>query len=169
VAHSTDSLYWQQFCSWKSDQSLRTNVTNIFWVRWVERVLEQVRDAQQRKDFSGLFSLLFAGPHLVAAHFGMRSGPLLHSWFPAYDPLFSTCSPGLLLLMKLFEAAPELGITKVDLGKGMYEWKQRFMNASEDVASGSVELLSIPTLRRIARRKASQISKQIRSRGVAAS
>lgn len=160
VTHSTDPIYWMQFCSWKSEQYMRTNVTNIFWVRWVQRVLEQVRDAQD-KDFSGMFSMLFAGPHFVAAHFGIRSGPLLHSWFPAYDPLLSTYSPGLLLLIKLFEVAPELGITKVDLGKGMYEWKQRLMNASEDVASGSVELLSVPTLKRIARRGAGQIARRV--------
>jgi CelD/BcsL family acetyltransferase involved in cellulose biosynthesis len=40
-----------------------------------------------------------------------------------------------LLLIKLIEAAPELGITNIDLGKGMYEWKQRFMNTSREVAS----------------------------------
>jgi CelD/BcsL family acetyltransferase involved in cellulose biosynthesis len=139
---------------------MRTNKTNIFWIRWVQRAIEQVREAQD-KDFSGMFSVLFAGPHFVAGHFALRSGSLLHSWFPAYNPLLSTYSPGLLLLIKLIEAAPELGINKIDFGKGMFEWKQRFMNTSREVASGNVELPSIVTFRRAARRVAGRVARDL--------
>jgi hypothetical protein len=48
--------------------------------------------------FGGVLSTLRAGPHLVAAHFGMRSGSVLHWWFPVYDPVFAHLSPGWMLL-----------------------------------------------------------------------
>ena len=41
-------------------------------------------------DFGGMLSAVYAGPHLVAAHFGLRAGPVLHWWFPVYDPNFSS-------------------------------------------------------------------------------
>src|SRR5262249_10849874 len=36
--------------------------------------------------FAGVLSTLHIGPHLVAAHFGIRSEQVLHWWFPVYDP-----------------------------------------------------------------------------------
>lgn len=160
VAHSTDEIAWMQFCSWKSQQFERTNVRDIFVIPWVQAVLREVHATQDR-DFSGMFTLLYAGPHLVAAHFGMRSGPLLHSWFPTYDPALSAYSPGVLLWIKLIEAAAGLRITKIDFGKGMHQGKRRFMNSSCEVASGSVELPSATSLRRTARRQIGRLARAI--------
>lgn len=160
VSHSTDQDAWNKFISWKSDQYDRTNVPNVFNNGWVPKVLREVRDTQD-KHFSGMFSLLYAGQHLIAAHFGMRSGPLLHFWFPAYDPTIPAFSPGLLLLIKLIEAAPSLGITKIDMGKGSSEWKRRFMNAACNVASGSVEFPSVISMRRTARRQVGRFARAV--------
>ena len=119
---------------------------------WIADSLRQIH-ATQRPDFAGALSLLYAGDLLVAVHFGMRAGSLLHYWFPAYNPALGKYSPGLILLLKVAEHAQAEGIQTIDLGKGISEYKQRFMNTSCQLASGSVELPSMRWLGRTVRRK----------------
>jgi CelD/BcsL family acetyltransferase involved in cellulose biosynthesis len=76
-------------------------------------------------DFGGILSTLHAGDQLIAAHFGLRSGGVLHWWFPVYDPEYSKLAPGWMLLRELVAAAPELGVTRIDLGRGDDEYKRR--------------------------------------------
>lgn len=88
--------------------------------------------------FGGVLSTLHAGPHLVAAHFGIRSGNVLHWWFPVYDPAFSSLAPGWMLLRELVAAAPALGITRIDLGRGDDEYKRRAKTGETPVCQGIV-------------------------------
>ncbi|MBX6382561.1 MAG: GNAT family N-acetyltransferase [Microbispora sp.] len=89
-------------------------------------------------EFSGMLSTLHAGPHLLAAHFGLRSGGVLHWWFPVYDPRFAHFSPGWMLLRELVSAAPALGIGRIDLGRGEDEYKRRAKTGEVMVAQGLV-------------------------------
>jgi CelD/BcsL family acetyltransferase involved in cellulose biosynthesis len=89
-------------------------------------------------DFAGVLSAVYAGEHLLAGHFGLRSGPILHWWFPVYDQRFSRLSPGWLLLCAVIEAAPELGIERIDLGRGVDEYKRRAMTGYQVVCQGAV-------------------------------
>ncbi|MEV8637378.1 GNAT family N-acetyltransferase [Streptosporangium sp. NPDC051023] len=88
--------------------------------------------------FGGVLSTLHAGPHLLAAHFGIRSGAVLHWWFPVYDPAFSSLAPGWMLLRELVCAAPALGITRIDLGRGDDEYKRRAKTGETLVCQGIV-------------------------------
>jgi CelD/BcsL family acetyltransferase involved in cellulose biosynthesis len=88
--------------------------------------------------FAGILSTLHVGPHLIAAHFGMRSGGVLHWWFPVYDPAFSNFAPGWMLLRELVSAAPRLGITRIDLGRGDDEYKRRAKTGETMVGQGLV-------------------------------
>ncbi len=89
-------------------------------------------------DFGGVLSTLHAGPHLLAAHFGIRSGGVLHWWFPVYDPQFSALSPGWILLRELVAATPALGIDRIDLGRGDDEYKRRAKTGQTVVCQGAV-------------------------------
>lgn len=88
--------------------------------------------------FGGVLSTLHAGPHLLAAHFGLRSGSVLHWWFPVYDPKFAALAPGWMLLRELVVAAPALGITRIDLGRGDDEYKRRAKTGETQVSQGLV-------------------------------
>ncbi|MDF5755024.1 GNAT family N-acetyltransferase [Spongiactinospora sp. TRM90649] len=88
--------------------------------------------------FAGVLSTLHAGPHLLAAHFGMRSDGVLHWWFPVYDPARSNLAPGWILLRELVAAAPELGVTRIDLGRGDDEYKRRAKTGETMVCQGMV-------------------------------
>jgi CelD/BcsL family acetyltransferase involved in cellulose biosynthesis len=88
--------------------------------------------------FGGVLSTLHAGPHLLAAHFGIRSGSVLHWWFPVYDPEHAKLSPGWILLRELVKATPQLGITRIDFGRGEDEYKRRAKTGETHVAQGVV-------------------------------
>lgn len=86
--------------------------------------------------FAGILSTLSAGPYLLAAHFGMRSGPVLHWWFPVYDPAYRRLGPGWMLLRELVAAAPALGVTRIDFGRGDDEYKRRAGTGESLVSQG---------------------------------
>jgi CelD/BcsL family acetyltransferase involved in cellulose biosynthesis len=88
--------------------------------------------------FSGSLTVLRAGGRPVAIDFGMRSRRTLHSWFPAYDPALSVYSPGTLLSLEVIAAAPALGISTIDLGKGRAFYKQRLANSAISLGEGTV-------------------------------
>lgn len=100
-------------------------------------------------DFGGVLSAVYAGPHLLAAHFGLRAGPVLHWWFPVYEPQFSRLSPGWMLLYAVIQAAPELGVERIDLGRGMDDYKRRAMTGHQVVGQGA--FIRSPLRRGVAR------------------
>lgn len=89
-------------------------------------------------EFGGVLSVVRAGPHLLAAHFGLRSGGVLHWWFPVYDPERAALSPGWILLRELVTSAPDLGVTRIDLGRGEDEYKRRAKTGETYVGQGAV-------------------------------
>ncbi|TYB69607.1 GNAT family N-acetyltransferase [Nonomuraea sp. PA05] len=88
--------------------------------------------------FGGVLSTVHAGSRLLAAHFGLRSGGVLHWWFPVYDPEFARLSPGWILLRELTDAAPAMGISRIDLGRGEDEYKRRAKTGESVVCQGVV-------------------------------
>jgi CelD/BcsL family acetyltransferase involved in cellulose biosynthesis len=89
-------------------------------------------------EFAGILSTLYAGEQLLAAHFGIRSGGVLHWWFPVYDPAHAGLAPGWMLLRELVLAAPELGFTRIDLGRGDDEYKRRAKTGETPVSQGMI-------------------------------
>jgi CelD/BcsL family acetyltransferase involved in cellulose biosynthesis len=86
--------------------------------------------------FAGILSTVHIGDHLVAAHFGIRSDRVLHWWFPVYDAAYAGLSPGWILLRELVAATPELGIHRIDLGRGDDEYKRRAKTGEIRVSQG---------------------------------
>src|SRR5262249_51974833 len=89
--------------------------------------------------FSGALSLLYAADRPIAAHLGLRSRSVWHYWLPAYDPDFAQYTPGLILLLRMAEAASAMGVERLDLGNGDALYKRRLGSASTRLAAGSVD------------------------------
>jgi CelD/BcsL family acetyltransferase involved in cellulose biosynthesis len=102
----------------------------------------------------GIMSTLHFGDTLVAAHVGIRSRSVLHWWFPAYDPEFASFAPGWIMLRELAQAAPELGLERIDLGRGDDEYKRRARTGEVEVAAGAVTGTAVRRVRHRARRAA---------------
>jgi len=76
----------------------------------------------------GVLSTLKVGDQFVAAHFGLRCHDVLHNWFPVYDPVFSSYSPGRILLRHIIEAIVGEGVRVMDRGEGDTPAKRDFAN-----------------------------------------
>lgn len=137
VAQAADSALLDSVIAMKRRQYADTGSRDYFadpqHVALMHRLLSH-SDA----DFGGLLSAVYAGPHLLAAHFGLRAGPVLHWWFPVYDPAFGRFSPGWILLRAVTEAAPQLGLERIDLGRGVDDYKRRAMTGYQIVSQGAV-------------------------------
>jgi CelD/BcsL family acetyltransferase involved in cellulose biosynthesis len=110
----------------------------LFQFEWIRSLLQHLLK-QDTPGLRGLFSGLYAGDRLVAAHIGMTSHHVLHWWFPAYDRELSKYSPGLGLILKMAEEASARGITRFDFGKGDEDYKVKLASDSDQVAEGSVD------------------------------
>ena len=91
---------------------------------WAHFALETIRTINTPA-FAGVLSALFAGEKLLAVRFGVRTGTVLHWWLPAYNPDLPSYAPGILLLLAMAERGPDLGITRIDLGKGLQDYKRK--------------------------------------------
>jgi CelD/BcsL family acetyltransferase involved in cellulose biosynthesis len=153
VANSDDPAVLDAVVALKRQQYRATGARDYFADNGHVRLLEKLRN-EDSADFAGVLSAVYAGPHLLAAHFGLRSGPVLHWWFPVYDPEFSRLSPGWLLLKALIEAGPDLGFERIDLGRGEDEYKRRAMTGHQTVRQGAVVLNPLARKAQDARRRA---------------
>jgi CelD/BcsL family acetyltransferase involved in cellulose biosynthesis len=110
-------------------------------------------------DFNGVLSAVYAGDHLLAAHFGIRANGVLHWWFPVYDPEFSSLAPGWILLRELVMAAPEMGVRRIDLGRGEDNYKRWAKTGETVVCAGYVSSSRMRIAARRARERSIEAAK----------
>jgi CelD/BcsL family acetyltransferase involved in cellulose biosynthesis len=94
--------------------------------------------ASQDANCQPRLSVLRCGGQLVASHFGLQCGPLLHYWFPVYDNRFSAYSPGRILYRHILLAAQAHGIECIDRGEGDSPSKRDFANEEHLFLKGLV-------------------------------
>ena len=140
--HDPSPAPLEQLFRWKSEQYRRSGITDGFEAPWTRALLKRIC-AIQTADFAGVCSALRVDGRIVAVHMGMRSRSVLHYWFPAYDPEFAKFSTGIILLLRMAEAAAGAGLRTIDLGKGEAPYKQRLMTGAFELAEGAVELPSL--------------------------
>ena len=137
VTESSDRAALRSLMAWKSDQYRRTGRSDRFAQPWIVGLIDDLFETQG-DHFSGLFSVLYAGDAPVAAHLGVRSGPVVAHWFPAYDTDFGPYSPGLIEHVRMVEAAASIGVERIDLGKGAKRYKEELKSSDIYVGEGAV-------------------------------
>jgi CelD/BcsL family acetyltransferase involved in cellulose biosynthesis len=145
VSHSDSPGLLAQTVAWKRLQYGETGVRDVLADAASRELLHQVHETRGA-DFAGELSVLYAGDVVAGLHLGLRSGPVLHSWFPAYNAELHRYSPGLVLLLELAGAAPPLGVGEIDLGKGEARYKQALATGSVPLHEGSVAARAISVL-----------------------
>lgn len=126
----------------KGLQFQRSGLRDPFQEPWTRALLHAIADTESA-GFAGRLSALYAGDTLVAAHLGMRSAWAWHYWLPVYAHAQARHSPGLLLLLRMAEAAAGEGCRMLDLGKGDDGYKAAFADAALPLAEGSVSRSSL--------------------------
>jgi len=136
---SQDAALLETLFAWKSRQYIELGAGDFFADWQPRRYLLNLLRRSQDPGFCGALSALWAGDKLLALHMGMLARGVLHWWFPVYHPQYSAYSPGRIMLAKLAEEAPALGLTKIDLGKGEEAYKLRCMTGATQLAEGCIE------------------------------
>ncbi|WP_020662874.1 GNAT family N-acetyltransferase [Amycolatopsis benzoatilytica] len=168
TADCSDPVLLDEVIRLKRDQYRATGARDYFAdparVALLHRLLRTREDS-----FGGVLSTVHIGGQLLAAHFGLRDGPVLHWWFPVYEPRFSRLAPGWILLREIVQAAADLGVRRVDLGRGEDEYKRRAMTGQVLVCQGEVSTGGLHRLvRRVSRQavtaaKTSPVAPQLRA------
>jgi CelD/BcsL family acetyltransferase involved in cellulose biosynthesis len=124
-AHEEPSELVQLVVAEKRQQYERTGVPDDLAEPWKPRCLDHIARYREGGCVPVLSALYFDG-EWAALHFGVRSGNVLHYWFPVYNPRFSGLSPGLILLARMIREAADHGIGEIDLGEGLSRYKEVF-------------------------------------------
>lgn len=137
VHHEHDPAALRTLMAWKSAQYRRTGRSDRFAHPWINQLVQQLFHTRS-EPFAGILSVLYVGGRPVAAHFGLRTERVLACWFPAYDTAFAKYSPGLILHLRMAEAAAADGIAYLDLGRGHKEYKDSLKTRELLVSEGWV-------------------------------
>ncbi|MGK5693182.1 GNAT family N-acetyltransferase [Streptomyces sp. URMC 128] len=135
--HTPDPVLLDTLIRWKSDQQQSKGRRDILSRTWFLAILRELFDLPS-ESCSGTLSVLRAGEAPVAMLYGLRSREVYATWFPAYDTRFAKYSPGILLHLKLAEAAAERGVVHIDMGKGTSRYKDALKTADLSVTEGYV-------------------------------
>ncbi|MCW8375424.1 GNAT family N-acetyltransferase [Streptomyces justiciae] len=122
VFDERDPEVLRQLMRWKSAQYRRTGRMDRFARPWIVDLTEHLFGVRE-DHFTGVLSVVYAGDRPVAAHFGPTSRTVFAAWFTAYDPELRYYSPGLLMHLRMAEAAGREGVRVLDLGRGDKEYK----------------------------------------------
>jgi CelD/BcsL family acetyltransferase involved in cellulose biosynthesis len=137
VLDSRDPAVLRALMRWKSAQYRRTGRRDRFAQEWINGLVGLLARSGE-PECRGLLSVLYAAGRPVAAHFGLRSATVLSWWFPAYDRAYGTYSPGLVLHLRMLEAAAADGVRMVDLGTGPARYKESLKTRDLRVYEGAV-------------------------------
>ena len=132
---------------WKVEQFQRTGFMNLFAFPWTESLLRKIM-AGETPGLSGVLSVLWHGEKPLAISYMLRSFDIGHSWFIAYDQAHATYSPGMVLFLKIAEAAAKQGVTRIHLGAGDQRFKQSLASGTVPVSIGAIESRSVSTFAR---------------------
>src|SRR5690606_7911971 len=136
VFDERDPAALRTLMEWKSAQYRRTGRRDRFAQEWIARLVARLAETRAAQ-CTGTLSVLYAGGRPVAAHFGLRSATVLACWFPAYDPEFAKYSPGLVLHLRMAEAAAAEGGGLLDMGRGPAEYKDSLKTGELAVYEGA--------------------------------
>ncbi|MFI6639205.1 GNAT family N-acetyltransferase [Streptomyces sp. NPDC050504] len=136
VLDERDPARLRTLMEWKSAQYRRTGRRDRFAQGWIAGVVEQLLYTRA-PGCTGTLSVLYAGERPVAAHFGLRSRTVLACWFPSYDTELAKYSPGLVLHLRMAQAAADAGIGMLDMGRGAAEYKDALKTGELPVYEGA--------------------------------
>ncbi|HEX6469841.1 MAG TPA: GNAT family N-acetyltransferase [Streptosporangiaceae bacterium] len=138
VFASDDPADLDRLMALKSAQYNRTGRMDRFSRPWIVELVRHLHETG-----TGVLSVLHAGDEVVSMHFGLRHDDVMAGWFTAYDTRFAKYSPGMVGLLRLAQAGSDDGVTRIDMGRGGKEFKERLKSWDIPIAEGRVARASV--------------------------
>ncbi len=135
VYDERDPAMLRQLMDWKSAQYRRTGRMDRFAKPWIVALVQDLFQVRE-EHFTGVMSVLYAGDRPVAVHFGPASRTVFAAWFTTYDPDLHYYSPGLMMHLRMAEAAGRQGLAVMDFGRGDKTYKDWLKTRELRVAEG---------------------------------
>ena len=157
--HNPDPALFTTLIDWRNRDLRAHNWSDGFQPSTID-LFERIY-ARKDPHFAGVLSTLHAGDRLAAVHFGMRTATRLHYWVPSYEPELAKCSPGIILLLRIAEAAAQAGIQQVDLGPGNHEYKTRLASDHTLMISGYLHRPSFTAAVRVLRTNTTSLLRKV--------
>ncbi len=126
----------------KREQYRRTGRHDVFACGWTRDLLHALMSAPRQPGEDARFGvslgLLWAGERLAALEASLLGGDEYHFWFPAYDPRWARCSPGILLSMDTMRLASTEGWRVFDYGYEGEGYKKYFCDQRRSVTEAVI-------------------------------
>jgi CelD/BcsL family acetyltransferase involved in cellulose biosynthesis len=133
-----DSKVLDRVIDLKRAQYRRTHIFDLLSVPWAQQLIRVLHERHEGT-CRGLLSVLYAGDSLVAGHYGLIEGSMMHYWFPVYDYRYHQYSPGTALFLSIAEEAARFGVKKIDFGYGEQPYKVKVTDTVYELPFGCVD------------------------------
>lgn len=136
LLHDPQSV--ERLMEWQSAQCTRTRVADLLRFNWPRQILHATV-ARGTEACGTLMWGLYTNERLIAASMVFRSHQFGHGWFMAFDSNYARYSPGTILMDGVLRELPVLGVTRLDMGKGVSGYKKRLMTGSTITHEGIID------------------------------
>lgn len=136
--HSNDPADLEWLLDAKREKYRRTGCPDYFAPDWSRKLVSEIFK-QQTSSFRGVCSILWAGPHRIAGHFGMQANGVLHYWLPVFSFPYARYSPGLELFLRIAAENETQGFDTIDFGYGSEDYKQTLATDWDNVLVGAID------------------------------
>lgn len=130
-----------ELLEWKRKQYRDTGRHDVLGPSWTREMLMRLWK-EGVPGCRGIFQSLRHGDRLIAGEFNLACRRTIHGWIPAYDPEFSSYSPGYLIQDRIVQTASELGYQFYDLGVSAGHYKKYYATYQIPVSAGTIRARS---------------------------
>ncbi len=141
VFDERDPAALRTLMAWKSAQYRRTGRRDQFAQEWITRLVGRL--ARTGAGCTGTLSVLYADGRPVSAHFRTALGDGPGVLVPGVRPGFIKYSPGLVLHLRMAEAATGQGISMLDMGRSSAEYKDALKTGDLPVYEGAATRVGV--------------------------
>jgi CelD/BcsL family acetyltransferase involved in cellulose biosynthesis len=126
--------------AWKSAQFRRTGRVDLVEKPLTSKLLHAA-NAYVSDEVRGYMVRLTGNGELLAGHFGLRSQTRFHPWLAAFRTDFAPMSPGSMILYKIIQEMPKLGLQVYELAGGHDYYKKYFARSQQATLSGTIQIV----------------------------
>ncbi|WP_298914074.1 GNAT family N-acetyltransferase [uncultured Algimonas sp.] len=125
---------------WKRDKFDETGKFDVLGNPGTSGLLRALWERGPEAGLRADLHVLYFGDRIAACDLGLTDGRVFHSWIIGYDPDLQAYAPGIQLLERLIDAAPDIGYRVIDLGPETDGYKRHYATHPRRVGAGVIAL-----------------------------